>query len=124
MAERRPYDITLAPMHEGLEKISLRAAREASDHPWFNRTLCCVNESLVRIGVFEGEFHWHAHEREDEFFLVVDGALEIDIEGRETISLSPQEGVLVPKGVRHRPRAPDGATVLMVERDSIVPTGS
>lgn len=118
------YDITTKPIHRSLEKISIAAAEKLSDHPWFNRTLCTVNDSAVRIGVFHGEFHWHAHEKEDEFFLVLDGALEIEIEGREPVRLNRLEGVVVPKAVRHRPKAPNGATVLMVEKDTIVPTGS
>lgn len=118
------YDIVTKPVFEGLEKISIAAVKGMSDHPWFNRTLCGVNGSLVRIGVFHGEFHWHAHEREDEFFLVLEGSLEIEIEGRNPVQLKPLEGVMVPRGVRHMPKAPNGATVLMVEQDTIVPTGS
>ena len=118
------YDIVTAPVFGGLEKVSVAAVKKMSDHPWFNRTLCQVNDSLVRIGVFNGEFHWHAHEKEDEFFLVLDGVLEIEIEGRETVTLNPTEGIMVPKGVRHRPVAKSGATVLMVEQATIVPTGS
>ena len=118
------YDIDMKPVHGGLEKISIAAAKTWSDHPWFNRTLCTVNDSAVRIGVFEGEFHWHAHEKEDELFYVLEGALEIEIEGREPVVLGVHEGVMVPRGVRHRPKAPHGATVLMVEQSTIVPTGS
>ncbi|MBI3505095.1 MAG: cupin domain-containing protein [Proteobacteria bacterium] len=118
------YDITLKPIHKGLETISIAAAEKMSDHPWFNRTLCSVNDAAVRIGVFKGEFHWHSHEKEDEFFLVLEGRLEIEIEGRAPVVLGRHEGVVVPKGVRHRPKAPDGATVLMVEKDTIIPTGS
>jgi mannose-6-phosphate isomerase-like protein (cupin superfamily) len=118
------YDITTKPIHAQLDKISISDAKKLSDHPWFNRTLCTVNDSAVRIGVFHGEFHWHSHEKEDEFFLVLDGELEIEIEGRAPVLLKPHEGVVVPKTVRHRPKAPNGATVLMVEKDTIVPTGS
>lgn len=118
------YDIQLGPLHGGLEKIRVADAKQLSDHPWFNRTLCQVNDALVRIGVFKGEFHWHVHEDEDEFFYVVDGELEIELENRETAVLQPGEGLMVPRGVRHRPTARAGATVLMVESDTIVPTGS
>ena len=118
------YDITMTPIHEGLEKISIADAKTLSDHPWFNRTLCLVNNAAVRLGVFQGQFHWHSHEAEDEFFLVLEGELEIEVEGREPILLRAHEGTMVPKGVRHRPKAPGGATVLMVEQDTIVPTGS
>lgn len=118
------YDITLRPVHGGLEKISIDEAKKLSDHRWFNRTLCEVNDAAIRIGVFHGEFHWHSHEKEDEFFLVLDGALEIEVEGRAPFVLKPREGVVIPRGARHRPKAPGGATVLMVEKSTIVPTGS
>jgi mannose-6-phosphate isomerase-like protein (cupin superfamily) len=118
------YDIVTKPVFQGLEKISVAAVKQLSDHHWFNRTLCQVNDSLVRVGVFNGEFHWHAHEKEDEFFLVLEGKLEIEIEGRDTAVLAVGEGVMVPKGVRHRPISKEGATVLMVEQATIVPTGS
>ncbi len=118
------YDIVTKPVFAGLEKIKIADVKQLSDHHWFNRTLCGVNGSLVRIGVFKGEFHWHAHENEDEFFLVLEGELEIEIEGRDPVRMKPFEGVMVPRGVRHRPKAPTGATVLMVEQDTIVPTGS
>lgn len=118
------YDINLQPVHQGLETISIAEAKKLSDHHWFNRTLCTVNDAAIRLGVFQGEFHWHAHEQEDEFFLVLDGELEIEVEGRESIRLGPHQGTMIPRGVRHRPKAPHGATVLMVEKDTIVPTGS
>jgi mannose-6-phosphate isomerase-like protein (cupin superfamily) len=118
------YDIDMKPLHGGLDKISIASAKRLSDHPWFNRTLCSVNTSAVRIGVFKGEFHWHSHEKEDELFFVLEGNLEIEIEGQAPIVLGVHEGVMVPRGVRHRPKAPGGATVLMVEQDTIVPTGS
>lgn len=119
----RDYDIQMAPVFAGLEKISIAEAKKLSDHPWFNRTLCKVNGSLIRLGVFEGEFHWHHHEAEDEFFFVVEGKLEIELEGREPVVLNSGEGLMVPRGARHRPTARTGATVLMVEADTIVPTG-
>jgi mannose-6-phosphate isomerase-like protein (cupin superfamily) len=118
------YDITTKPVFEGLNKISIEAVKKLSDHPWFNRTLCAVNGSLVRIGVFNGEFHWHVHEFEYEFFLVLDGLLEIEIEGGAPVQLKSMEGLMVPKGIRHKTKAPTGATVLMVEQNTIVPTGS
>src|SRR5512140_3617436 len=114
------YDITLAPVYGPLERLSVADVKRMSDHHWFNRTLCTANDAAVRLGVFKGEFHWHAHEREDEVFLVLEGALEIEVEGREPFVLGPLEGLMVPKGVRHRPKAPNGATVLMVEQKTIV----
>src|SRR5688572_11604153 len=89
---------------------------------WFNQTLTQVNESVVRIGIVEGEYHWHKHENDDEFFFVLEGQLLIDLEDR-TIELNPQQGVTITKGVMHRPRAPKKTVMLMVETSAIVPTG-
>ncbi|MEL6340725.1 MAG: cupin domain-containing protein [Myxococcota bacterium] len=124
MSKQTKYDIDLKPLYPGLTKIELSQVKKLTDHPWFNRTLCQVNDSVVRVGVLKGEFHWHAHEYEDEFFYVVDGVLHIEIDGQDTVTLNPNEGIVVPRGVRHRPYTPEGATVLMVEKESIVPTGS
>lgn len=90
---------------------------------WYNQTLCRVNDSVVRLGVMQGEYHWHSHEREDEFFFVLEGRFIIELEDRE-IDLGPGQGTVVPKGVPHRPRSPERSVVLMVETEGIVPTGS
>ena len=73
---------------------------------WFNQTLCPVNDCVVRLGVVQGEFHWHHHDKEDEFFFVVSGKLFIDLEDK-TIELAPNQGFIVPHGVKHRTRAPE-----------------
>jgi mannose-6-phosphate isomerase-like protein (cupin superfamily) len=77
---------------------------------------------VVRLGVLQGEFHWHKHDEEDEFFYVVEGWLLIDLEGW-TIELRPQQGFTVPRGVRHRTRALERTVVLMIEGAGVVPTG-
>ena len=89
---------------------------------WFNQTLCKVNDSVVRVGIVEGDYHWHKHDDEDEFFFVVSGRWLIDLEDR-TVDLGPGQGYVVPKGVPHRPRAPERTVILMVEGAGIVPTG-
>lgn len=91
-------------------------------HPWFNQTICKVNDSVVRVGIVMGEYHWHKHDAEDEFFFVFEGRFLIDLDDR-TVDLKPGQAIVMPKGVRHRPRAPERAVVLMVERAGIVPTG-
>jgi len=98
-------------------------AEVAAHEPWFNQTLTSVNDSVVRLGIFRGEFHWHKHDGEDEFFLVLDGRLEIDIEGGATVALDRHQGYTVPRGVVHRTRARDRAVVVMVEKAGVVPTG-
>ncbi len=98
-----------------------KISEEVSDD-WFNQTLCQVNECVVRIGVFYGDFHWHHHDKEDEFFYVVSGKLFIDLEDR-TVELEPNQGFTIPHGVKHRPRAPSRTTVLMMEGAGVEPTG-
>jgi len=95
----------------------------ATRQPWFNQTLTTVNDAVVRLGIFEGEFPWHKHDEQDEFFLVLDGELYMDPEGREPVVLKRNQGFTVPKGTMHRPRSPEKSVVLMVERLGIVPTG-
>jgi mannose-6-phosphate isomerase-like protein (cupin superfamily) len=123
MVTPNSYDTHLDIRFGALEKIDVQALADACTHPWWNQTLCQVNDSVVRLGVVKGEYHWHHHETEDEFFYVIEGRFLIDLEDR-TIELGPRQGVVVPKGVRHRPRAPERTVVLMMEPATIVPTGS
>jgi len=96
-------------------------AHECADR-WWNQSLCLVNDCVARLGVFEGEFHWHKHEAEDEFFFVLEGSLLLDLEDR-TLELAPRQGMLVPRGVMHRTRAQVRTVVLMIEAATVVPTG-
>ncbi len=105
-----------------LALIDVTAIQRSVTEPWFNQTLCEVNDCVVRLGVVQGDFHWHVHDREDEFFYVIDGRLIIDLEDR-SIELTPNQGFTVPKGVRHRTRAPSRTAMLMVEGKSVRPTG-
>jgi mannose-6-phosphate isomerase-like protein (cupin superfamily) len=117
-----PYDTRLNVLHGPLELIDTKALADAAPHKWYNQTLCQVNDSVVRMGVIQGEYHWHKHDDDDEFFYVVDGELLIDLEGK-TVALKPQQGFVVPKGVVHRTRAPQRTVILMVENAGIIPTG-
>jgi len=117
-----PYETRLDVRFKPLELIDEKALTDAVTHPWFNQTLCTVNESVVRVEAVQGEYHWHKHDHDDEFFYVVEGELHIDLRDR-TISLAPRQGVVIPKGVEHRPRAPQRTVMLMVETRAIVPTG-
>ena len=123
MASSSDYDIHLDDKF-GSSKVIDIGAEAAAVEPWFNQTLTTVNESVVRLGVLHGDFHWHKHDVEDEFFLVLEGQLLIDIEGEaEPVVLDPHQGYTVPRGVVHRTRAPVRTTVVMVEPAAVVPTG-
>lgn len=117
-----PYSTYLNVLFPPLEVVDTQALAAACTDAWYNQTLCRVNDSVVRLGVMQGEYHWHKHDDEDEFFYVVSGRFLIDLEGR-TVELAPQQGFVVPKGVVHRTRAPERTVILMVEGAGIVPTG-
>jgi len=118
-----PYETRLNIYYQPLEIIEEKLLADACTFPWYNQTLCQVNSAVVRLGVFRGEYHWHKHDADDEFFYVLEGELLIDLEGR-TVTLSPRQGFVVPKGIVHRTRAPQRTVVLMVENAGIIPTGN
>jgi len=117
-----PYDTRLNLLNGPLEIIDEKALSDAAPHKWYNQTLCQVNSSVVRVGVIEGEYHWHKHADDDEFFYVIEGKLLIDLE-EGVIDLAPRQGFVVPKGKIHRTRAPERTVILMFENAGIVPTG-
>ena len=116
-----PYDTRLDIAHGALEIIDEKKLSDAHV-PWFNQTLCQVNASVVRVGVIQGEYHWHKHDQDDEFFFCLEGQFIVDLADR-SVTLNPREGFVVPKGVVHRTRAPERCVILMVENAGIVPTG-
>jgi mannose-6-phosphate isomerase-like protein (cupin superfamily) len=118
-----PYVTRLDVHYKPLEVIDEKALADDCAYKWYNQTLCQVNGSVVRLGVVEGEYHWHKHDDDDEFFYVVEGRLSIDLE-TTTVTLQPRQGFVVPKGVTHRTRAAERTVILMVENAGIVPTGS
>jgi quercetin dioxygenase-like cupin family protein len=130
-----PYETRLNILHGPLELIDINKMAAECYYRWFNQTLCKVNGSVVRVGIIEGEYHWHKHENDDEFFYVVDGRLFIDLEdansdqwidgvkGR-TVELAPGQGFVVPRTAVHRTRAPQRTIILMVENAGIIPTGN
>jgi mannose-6-phosphate isomerase-like protein (cupin superfamily) len=118
-----PYETRLNILHPALEVIDVQAMADACEFKWFNQTLCRVNESVVRVAIIEGEYHWHKHDEDDEFFYVVEGMLAVDLEGR-VVELAPGQGFVVPRGTMHRTRAPQRTVILMVENAGIIPTGN
>ncbi len=126
-----PYATHLDVMFPALAKVDLDPVIAGVRDRWYNQTLARVNESVVRLGVMQGEYHWHKHDADDEFFYVVDGRFLIDLErgadgvtpGR-VVELTPRQGFVVPKGVVHRTRAPERTVILMIETAAIVPTGT
>ena len=119
------YTTRLDIQFQSLEVVDVQPIIDHCQDAWFNQTLCEVNDSVVRLGVVKGEYHWHKHDADDEFFYIVEGCLMIDLDGEQgrTVELKPRQGFVVPKGVLHRTRAGERTVMLMVENAGIIPTG-
>lgn len=122
MANKYNYKTILDIKFKHFELIDIPQIVKETKDKWFNQTLTQVNDSVVRVGIVEGEYHWHKHENDDEFFFVLEGKLFVDLDDR-TIELNPGQGVTVTKNVVHRTRAPQKTVMLMVENKGIIPTG-
>lgn len=122
MADQYNYVTKLDIKFDHLQKFDIpQMVKECTDK-WFNQSLTEVNDSVIRLGIVEGEYHWHKHDNDDEFFFVLEGKLFIDLEDK-TLELNPLQGVTISKGVMHKTRAPKKTVMLMVETREIVPTG-
>jgi dTDP-4-dehydrorhamnose 3,5-epimerase-like enzyme len=117
-----PYATYLDVKFPPLAIVDVPGLIAQCSHPWYNQTLCKVNDSVVRLGVLQGEYHWHKHDNDDEFFFVLEGSFFVDLEDR-SVELRPLQGFVVPRGVVHRTRAPQRSVVLMAETAAIIPTG-
>ena len=122
MSSQAAYSINVDVRYAPLELVDVQSIVDACTESWYNQTLCRVNDCVVRLGVMQGEFHWHKHDEEDEFFYVLEGRFLVDVEDR-TIELAPRQGFTVPRGVMHRTRAPERSVILMIEGAGVVPTG-
>ena len=122
MDQQFHYVTRLDVKFKHLEKMDINLMVDECTDKWFNQTLTEVNDSVVRLGIVEGEYHWHKHDSDDEFFYVVSGQLLIDLQD-QTIELNPGQGVTITKGILHRPRALKKTVMLMVETSAIQPTG-
>lgn len=118
-----PYVNHMNILHDALQRIDVPSLVNECTDRWYNQTLCKVNDSVVRLGILHGEYHWHKHDKEDEFFFTLNGKLLIDIEGQESIELNQHQGYVVPKGIVHKTRAPEKTVILMIETVGIIPTG-
>jgi mannose-6-phosphate isomerase-like protein (cupin superfamily) len=122
MEAKEKYTINLDIKYGYLKRIDIPALVKQTREQWFNQTLCRINDCVARLGVIKGEFHWHKHDSEDEFFLVLEGKLVIELK-EQTIELLPHQGFTVPKGVLHRTSAPERTVILMIEGSTVTPQG-
>lgn len=121
-SEKYPYATFTNILFSSLELVNIPSLIRDCKDQWYNQTLCQVNDSVIRLGIMKGEYHWHKHDKDDEFFFVLEGKFIVDFEDR-SIELEPYQGFVVPKGIVHKTRAPEKTIILMVENAGIVPTG-
>jgi mannose-6-phosphate isomerase-like protein (cupin superfamily) len=121
--DKYPYVNHMNILYGPLQSMDIQSLIDLCTDQWYNQTLCQVNDSVVRLGIFLGEYHWHKHDKEDEFFFTLEGKLIIDLEGDDSVELLPHQGYVVPKGIVHKTRAPKKTVVLMIETAGIIPTG-
>jgi mannose-6-phosphate isomerase-like protein (cupin superfamily) len=117
------YSIHYEPLFAALQTIDVQILIDRVQEPWYNQTLIQIGDVLVRLGVMHGEFHWHQHDEQDEFFFILDGLFRIELDGTETVELRPRQAFTVPAGMRHRPVVPVRSAVLMLEKAGVVATG-
>jgi mannose-6-phosphate isomerase-like protein (cupin superfamily) len=117
------YTIHYDPLFTTLQRMDVQALIDRVDDPWYNQTLIQVGDVLVRLGVMQGEYHWHKHDEQDEFFFVLEGLFRIELQDAETVELGPRQAFSVPAGMLHRPVVPVRSAVLMIEKAGVVPTG-
>ena len=104
------------------QKVNLRETLTTFDDRWSPRIVADHNDNKVMVVKAEGEFTWHSHADTDDFFLVLDGHLTIDLRDGD-VELGPGELFVVPRGVEHRPRAHGVAQLLLIEPQGTPNTG-
>ena len=103
--------------------VSLRAAAGALTELWSPRVVATLDDSYVKVAKVQGTLAWHAHEHEDELFVVLKGRLRIEMEG-STVELGEGDAFVVPKGVRHNPVADEECHIMLIERQTTLHTGT
>lgn len=112
------------PLVAALQRLDVQRLIDDTADAWHNQTRCRVGDTVVRLGVMQGEHHWHKHDEQDEFFFLLDGLFRIELKGLDTVELRPRQAFIVPKRLLHRPVVPQRSAVLMIERGDVVATGS
>lgn len=102
-----------------LEAVDLKAKLATFEGHWQPRTVGLYNGHDLMVAKVRGEYRWHSHPDTDDFFLVLSGTLWIDLPDERSVRIEPGQVFVVPKGMPHRPRADEEATILLIE-----PTGT
>ncbi len=106
-----------------ITKVNLVDKLSTFSEYWSPKNIGALNHQLVKVAKFKGEFVMHKHEQEDEFFYVIAGELFIELK-EKTLRLKEGEFVVIPKGVDHKPYAPEEVHVMLFEPASTLNTGN
>lgn len=106
-----------------IKKVNLQSKLDTFQELWSPKIVGALNNQLVKIAKLQGEFVMHHHEEEDELFYVIDGTLFIELED-QTLELNQGEFVIIPKGVPHKPYAPEEVSILLFEPATTLNTGN
>jgi len=98
-----------------IPKIDIEARWEEIEEPWSPVDLATVNDQIIRMALFHGEYHWHRHEEEDELFYVYRGEVRIEVKGYRDVELRSGEMAVIPRDVEHRPVSEGPSYVFMFE---------
>ncbi len=105
-----------------MEKVNLNQKFTLFTECWSPKIVGDLNDSYVKVAKFKGEFTWHKHDSEDEFFYVVNGSVTIQLRDKDVV-LNPGEFLIVPKGIEHCPKADEEAHIMLLEPKSTLNTG-
>lgn len=105
-----------------MDKIDLMQKFSKFEDFWNPKIIAELNDNYVKVAKLKGEFPWHKHDQEDELFYVVEGNLTIKFRNRD-VDLGPNEMIVVPKGVEHKPVAQEVVKVLLIEPKTVINTG-
>lgn len=105
-----------------MEKVNLAQKTALVTEHWTPKVIASLNGQEVKLARLHGEFVWHSHENADELFLVLEGHLHIEFR-EHTVALEPGELLVIPRGVEHRPVAPEEVVVLLFEPEGVINTG-
>ncbi len=106
-----------------MDSVNLEAALAGVTEYWSPKVVGRVNDQYIKVAKLKGEFDWHKHDGEDEMFQVLRGRLVIQFEGGREVTLEPGEFCVVPRGVRHNPRADEECAIMLIETVTTLHTG-
>lgn len=106
-----------------LHGIDVAAELRQVEAHWTPRVVGQVNDQYVKVAKLLGELVWHAHEAEDEMFLVVSGRLRIQLPDGQEVVLTPGQFYVVPRGVQHNPIADEEVEIVLIETVTTRHTG-